>query len=119
MASRTLCVYILSNTSRGLYVGVTNDLERRIWQHKHKLVRGFTCRYNLGRLVYFEVHGNPRSAIAREKQIKGWLRSKKIALIRSVNPKLKDLSEGWFSKFDPHAPIKAAFPAPQKKRRSS
>jgi len=119
MAGRTLCVYMLSNTARMLYVGVTNDIERRVWQHKHKCVLGFTSNYNLGKLVYYEFHGNARSAIAREKQIKGWLRSKKVALVTSLNPTWQDLSEGWFSKFDPHAPVKAAFPARHKKPVSS
>lgn len=88
-------VYIMTNKSRTLYTGVTNDLERRVYEHKQKLVPGFTAKYNITRLVYFEVTQDVQAAITREKQIKGWLRSKKIALIESVNPEWKDLSMGW------------------------
>ena len=84
----------MTNKSRTLYTGVTNDLERRVYEHKQKLVPGFTAKYNITRLVYFEVTQDIQAAIAREKQIKGWLRSKKIALIESVNPGWKDLSLG-------------------------
>ena len=83
-----------SYKSRTLYTGVTNDLERRVYEHKQKLVPGFTAKYNITRLVYFEVTQDVQAAITREKQIKGWLRSKKIALIESVNPEWKDLSMG-------------------------
>ncbi len=75
---------------------MTNNLERRVYQHKHKLVPGFTSRYGLTRLVYYEETSDVRTAIAREKQIKGWLRRKKIALIESVNSEWRDLSEGWY-----------------------
>ncbi len=85
-------VYIMTNKSRTLYTGVTNDLERRVYEHKKKLVPGFTTKYNITRLVYFEVTQDVGAAIAREKQIKGWLRTKKIALIDSVNPEWRDLS---------------------------
>jgi putative endonuclease len=78
-----------------LYTGMTNDLQRRIYQHKHKLIEGFTKKYNVTRLVYFEMYGDVRDAIAREKQIKKWRRSKKIDLIESLNPKWRDLSEDW------------------------
>ena len=89
--------YIMSNQKHGtLYTGMTNNLVRRVYQHKHKLTPGFTSRYGLTRLVYFEETNDVRIAIAREKQIKGWLRRKKIALIESVNPEWKDLSEGWY-----------------------
>lgn len=74
-------VYIVTNRSRTLYTGVTNNLERRVYEHRHGLVRGFTRRYNITRLVYYETSGSIDDAIAREKQIKGWLRSKKISLI--------------------------------------
>ena len=87
-------VYMMTNKSRTLYTGVTNDLERRVYEHKQKLVPGFTAKYNITRLVYFEVTQDVRAAIAREKQIKGWLRRKKITLIESVNPEWKDLSIG-------------------------
>ena len=88
-------VYIMTNKSRTLYTGVTNDLERRVYEHKKKLVPGFTTKYNITRLVYFEVTQDVGAAIAREKQIKGWLRTKKIALIDSVNPGWRDLSVDW------------------------
>ena len=85
-------IYIMSNISKMLYVGVTGDLEHRVLQHKTKLVEGFTKKYNLHRLIYFEVFGDIRDAIAREKQIKGWLRNKKVALIEFVNPGWTDLA---------------------------
>jgi putative endonuclease len=89
-------VYIMTNRSKTLYTGVTNDLTRRVYEHKNKMIDGFTKKYNITKLVYFEETNDILSAITREKQIKGWLRSKKIALIESVNPKWEDLSEGWF-----------------------
>jgi putative endonuclease len=89
-------VYILASRSRNLYVGVTNDLERRVYEHKQKLVPGFTTKYNIDRLVYFETTEDVGAAISREKQIKGWLRSRKIALIGSINPTWDDLSAGWY-----------------------
>jgi putative endonuclease len=76
-----------------LYVGVTNDLERRVHEHREKLLEGFTKRYNIKHLVYFESFPDVRAAIAREKQIKGWSRSKKLGLIRSRNPDWKDLAQ--------------------------
>ena len=88
---RSYCVYIMASESGVLYVGVTNNVERRATQHQQKLVPGFTARYNVHKLVYFEVYGDIRLAIAREKQIKGWLRKRKIALIESMNPSWKDL----------------------------
>ena len=88
-------VYIMSNASRTLYVGVTNDLQRRVYEHKQKLLHGFTSKYNLTLLVYFETAPDILAAIAREKQIKGWLRAKKVALVESVNPKWLDLSAQW------------------------
>ncbi|MFN8361447.1 MAG: GIY-YIG nuclease family protein [Candidatus Kapaibacterium sp.] len=89
-------VYILSNPYRTLYIGVTNNLKRRIYEHKQKIVEGFTQKYDITRLVYFEQTTDIRSAIQREKQLKGWLRAKKITLIESVNPNWQDLSESWF-----------------------
>jgi len=88
-------VYIMASASGTLYTGVTGDLERRVAEHKQKLIPGFTARYNITRLVYYESTPDVRSAIAREKQIKGWLRAKKVALIESVNPQWRDLSEDW------------------------
>ena len=88
-------VYIMANRSRTLYIGVTNNLERRMYEHKHHLMAGFTSKYDLTRLVYFEETSDVNIAIAREKQIKGWLRTKKVALIESMNPDWRDLSEEW------------------------
>ena len=88
-------VYILASRSRVLYIGVTNDLQRRVSEHKLKTVPGFTARYNITRLVHYEFFENIRDAIAREKQLKGWRRSKKTALIESENPDWHDLSQGW------------------------
>jgi putative endonuclease len=89
-------VYLLTNRSRTLYTGVTNDLTRRVYEHRQKMVPGFTQKYNIDRLVYFEESADVRDAIAREKQIKGWTRAKKIVLIESMNPEWQDLSEGWY-----------------------
>ena len=76
-----------------LYTGVTNNLERRVYEHKNKLIKGFTAKYNVNKLVYFEYTSDVNSAIAREKQIKGWTRQKKNELIQSINPEWKDLSK--------------------------
>jgi putative endonuclease len=85
-------VYIMTNKSKTLYTGVTNDLTRRVYEHKHKLIPGFTQKYNITKLVYYEETSDIHAAIAREKQIKGWLREKKINLIESMNPNWVDLS---------------------------
>ena len=89
-------VYIMTNKSRTLYTGVTNDLMRRVYEHKNKLVKGFTSRYNIQFLVYYESTPSIHVALEREKQIKGLLREKKIVLIDSMNPEWKDLSEERF-----------------------
>jgi len=89
-------IYIMTNKSKTLYTGMTNNLERCVYEHKNKLIKGFTKKYNIIRLVYYEISNDVEAAIAREKQIKGWLRRKKIDLIESVNPQWKDLSKGWF-----------------------
>ena len=91
-------VYIMSNVTGMLYVGVTSNLEGRVYQHKMKLVPGFTARYNLTQLVYYDWTEDMMAAITREKQIKGWTRAKKVALINSVNPGWKDLSLEWEEK---------------------
>ncbi len=96
MDDRTYYVYLLASKSRRLYIGVTNNLERRLYEHKSKLVEGFTKRYNIDRLVYFEQTVDVLSAIAREKQIKGWSRDKKVTLIGSVNSTWEDLSSEWY-----------------------
>jgi len=92
---RAFSVYILANDSRMLYIGVTNNLERRVTQHKLKLLPGYTKRYNMTRLVYCESTPDIRDAIAREKELKGWRRAKKVALIESANPRWQDLAEDW------------------------
>ncbi len=92
---RNSCVYILSGRSKTLYIGVTGDLLRRVYEHKHKLLDGFTKKYNLTSLVYFETFNNMQDAIQREKQLKNWHREWKINLIESINPDCKDLSEDF------------------------
>ncbi len=89
-------VYILASKHRTLYTGVTNDLERRLYEHKHKLVKGFTSRYNIDRLVHFEATEDATAAIAHEKEIKAWRREKKVALIEGNNPDWRDLREDWY-----------------------
>ncbi|ABR48035.1 Excinuclease ABC, C subunit domain protein [Alkaliphilus metalliredigens QYMF] len=90
-------VYMLTNwNNKVLYTGVTNNLERRIYEHKNKLVKGFTAKYNVGKLVYFDYTSDVISAIAREKEIKGWARKKKNELIESINPQWNDLSKELF-----------------------
>lgn len=86
-------VYMLTNyNNKVLYTGVTNNLCRRLYEHKSKLIKGFTEKYNVNKLVYFEESNNPEAAIKREKQIKGWKREKKNNLIEAMNPKWEDLS---------------------------
>jgi len=89
---RTYFVYILSSRRGVLYTGVTNDLHRRVCEHRDHVVDGFTKRYNVTRLVYFESTTDILHAISWEKQIKGWARSKKVALVNSMNPEWKDLA---------------------------
>jgi putative endonuclease len=89
-------VYIKTNKSGTLYTGITNNLERRVHEHKHHLVEGFTKKYKITKLVYYETCNDILAAIRREKEIKGWLRKKKIALIYSVNAEWNDLNEGWY-----------------------
>jgi len=96
MQEKNYYVYLLTNwNNRVMYVGVTNNLERRIYEHKNKLVKGFTEKYNVNKLVYFEVTGDVMAAIAREKEIKKWRREKKDALVNATNPEWVDLSEGF------------------------
>ena len=91
-------VYILTNPTRTLYIGVTSNLQRRIHEHQHKVRGGFTSRYHITQLVYFEETNDVHAALTREKQLKGWKRARKIALIEAFNPEWKDLSrdEGFF-----------------------
>jgi putative endonuclease len=96
-AMRSYFVYILASRRNGtLHVGVTNSLERRVWQHQQKVNVGFTAKYGVCRLVYFERFLDPINAIAREKQLKAGSRAKKIALIERENPEWRDLSAGWY-----------------------
>ena len=89
-------VYIIASIARTIYIGVTNDLQRRVFEHKNGLVPGFTSKYKLDRLEYFEFGEGIDGAITGEKQIKGWIRKKKIELIESMNPEWKDLSRELF-----------------------
>jgi len=90
-------IYILTNTKNTvLYIGVTSNLVKRIYEHKSKAVRGFTSKYKLHKLVYFEVFEDISNAISREKQLKGWVRSKKLALIKAFNPYWNDLYASIF-----------------------
>ena len=88
-------VYIMTNRSGTLYVGMANDIFRRVQEHKEGRGSRFTSKYRINRLVYYESTNDVWEAIAREKQLKGWLRAKKIALIESLNPEWRDLSEDW------------------------
>jgi putative endonuclease len=94
-------VYILASKTRRLYVGVTNDLIRRVWEHRMELIPGFTKRYGIKRLVYYEQIEVPQTAIRREKQVKDYARLKKLTLVASLNPQWHDLAEHWFSDVSP------------------
>jgi putative endonuclease len=95
-------VYMMTNQSRVvLYTGITNSLMRRVWQHQNSAIEGFTKTYKVNRLVYYECFDDPRDAIAREKEIKGWCRQKKNALVETKNPKWTDLSPMLFQHFKP------------------
>ena len=94
--NKTYAVYILTNYNETtFYIGVTGDLQKRIWEHKNKVVEGFTQKYNVDRLVYYELTEDVESALNREKQLKRWHRQWKINLIKEMNPEFKDLSEQW------------------------
>jgi putative endonuclease len=86
----------MSSKTATLYTGFTNDIKKRVYEHKNHLIPGFTDKYNVVRLVYVETFGDALSAIAREKQIKRWRQEKKISLIESTNPKLLDLAADWY-----------------------
>jgi len=92
MRDHNYYVYIMTSNSGTLYTGLTDNLERRCYEHKHHLIKGFTKKYNCSKLVYFEYFTQVTDTIAREKEIKGWLRSKKEALINKTNPRWEDLS---------------------------
>ena len=94
---KAFSVYMMTNRSRVvLYTGITNSLMRRVWQHQNSEIEGFTKTYTVNRLIYYERFNDPRDAIAREKEIKGWRRSKKNALVERMNPKWADLSPVLF-----------------------
>lgn len=95
MGKYTYYGYIIASESGTLYIGVTNNLERRIYEHKNKLVRGFSSKYNCNKLLYYEEFDDVSLAITREKQLKNWSRDKKIKLIEKENPGWRDLSEEW------------------------
>ena len=89
-------VYIMSNYSEtSMYIGVTSNLQKRVWEHKNKVVKGFTEKYNVDKLVYYETTDSIESAIKREKQLKNWHRQWKLNLIKEKNPEFKDLSLDW------------------------
>ncbi len=92
---RSYFVYILGYGKGALHVGITNDLERRIYEHRMKTVKGFTSKYNLNQILFMEEFTDIYEALDAEKQIKGWVRKKKLALIRTINPKFEDLSKDW------------------------
>jgi len=97
MGYKQYFVYMMTNRWRNvLYTGMTNSLEKRVWQHKNKSVPGFTKKYNCDRLVYFETYDEIDQTIAREKQIKAWSRAKKEALIANMNPEWNDLAAEWY-----------------------
>jgi putative endonuclease len=93
---RSYCVYIMGSLSGTLYIGITEKLPKRVFEHKFHHIEGFTDQYDIERLLYWESYDDPRKAIDREKQLKGWRRSKKIALIESQNPQWPDLAKEWF-----------------------
>jgi putative endonuclease len=96
MEERVYCAYIMASRSHTLYIGMTGDLLKRVFEHKQRSHKGFSAKYNCNRLVWFERFMSPEGAISREKQLKGWTRAKKIALIERDNPTWNDLSEGWY-----------------------
>src|SRR5579871_1862284 len=108
--SKRFHVYIMTNgpLSAVLYTGITGDLRHRVWQRKNKIVQGFTRRYNLTSLVYYEEFVYPDAAIAREKEMKGWRRSKKIRLVESMNPRWEDLAREWQDVYKPEGPVRAS-----------
>jgi putative endonuclease len=91
-------VYILASQRRVLYVGMTSNIEQRVFQHKTHAFEGFSAKYNVTTLVYFEPHGSVMTAIRREKEMKAWRREEKLELIESTNPKWRDLSYGWYQR---------------------
>ncbi|MFZ0300674.1 MAG: GIY-YIG nuclease family protein [Candidatus Sulfotelmatobacter sp.] len=107
-------VYIMTNGPKPavLYTGITGNLPRRVWQHKNKVTPGFASRYNLTHPVYYERFFYPDAAIAREKEIKGWRRSKKVRLIEAMNPRWEDLAKDWGNEYKPAAADQREIPRP-------
>ena len=101
MLERWFYVYIMASRTRILYIGVTSNLQNRVHQHKTKFFEGFTADYNCCRLVWYERYSSANRAIAREKQLKGWTRAKKLTLIHKLNPTWIDLSEEWGKPIQP------------------
>ena len=93
---KTYCIYILGSLSGTLYIGITSNLHKRAFQHKFHRIEGFTDQYDVERLLYFESFDDVHKALAREKQLKGWRRSKKVALIEALNPHWLDLARDWY-----------------------
>jgi putative endonuclease len=110
MPQRTYWVYIMTNRSGTLYTGVTGNLPRRVYEHRHRLVPGFAARYKIDQLIYSESFSEVRDAIAREKQIKAWRRLHKVALIDSSNPEWNDLGEEWFGPQDALEAVSSVMP---------
>jgi len=105
---KTFSVYLLASRSLNFYIGITSNLHRRVWQHKNHTFEGFTSRYNINRLVYYENFDDVHKAIAREKQLKGWSRAKKVGLVKRINQTWLDLSEQWYGNADPSTPLSLA-----------
>ena len=112
LSDKRYFVYIMSNRSRTIYTGVTNSLRRRVAEHKSGLVDGFTQRYKIHRLVYYESYVDVRNAINREKEIKGWDRRRRVALIEAENPTWEDLAADWdkFHLYSPDPGVKQQIP---------
>ena len=104
MQDRSFYAYIVASRTRTLYIGVTSNIGVRVLQHRNKAFEGFTADYNCNRLVWYECYDNPSRAIAREKQLRRWIRSKKLALIEKMNPTWIDLSENWGKPLQPLKP---------------
>lgn len=93
--NKSYWLYILSSNTGTLYIGMTNDLERRLYEHQNNLIKGFTLKYAVHNLIYFQEFSEPLDAIEAEKRIKKWSRKKKLDLVKSMNPKMNDLSQGF------------------------
>lgn len=119
-SNKVYAVYIVGSLSGTLYIGVTGNLHKRVFQHKFHRIKGFTDRYNIDRLLYWESFDDVHKAIAREKQLKGWRRSKKIALLETLNPHWVDMAREWFPWMCPEQECRgASTPPPDSLRESS